>query len=71
VKTSPKQTQSMLRYASLATQLMVMLLVAVWLGYKVDGWLNWRIPVCMILFPLTALIVSLWKLVKDLSNQKK
>jgi hypothetical protein len=70
VKTPPEKTQSVLRYASLATQWMVMMLVAVWLGYKVDKWLEWKVPVCIVLFPLTALIVSLWKLVKELGKPK-
>ena len=71
METSPKETNSILRYAGLATQWMVMMLIAVWLGYKADSWLRWRVPVCIVLFPLAALTVSLWKLIKDLGKTKK
>lgn len=58
-----------MRYASLATQLMVMLLLAVWAGYKIDLYLNWKFPVFLILFPLLALVLSLIKLIVDLSKK--
>ncbi len=60
-----------MRYAGLATQWLVMLLLAVWAGYKVDGWLGWGVPVFLVLLPLVALSVSLWKLVKEFNNPQK
>lgn len=69
--TTPRDTQSVLRYAGLATQWIVMLLVAAWAGIKVDGWLKWKIPVCTILFPLVALIYSFWRLINELGKPKK
>lgn len=68
---SQHQPQNSLRYAGLATQWMVMLLIAVFAGYKVDQWLKWKIPVCLIVFPLIALAVSLWQLIKEFSKPKK
>jgi hypothetical protein len=65
------QPQNILRYAGLATQWLVMLGVAVWGGINADGWLNWKVPVCTILFPLAALIFSLWRLIKELNKAKK
>ena len=68
---APKQTQSVLRYAGLATQWMVMLLVAVWIGHQIDKWTNWKIPVFIILLPLIALVLSFWKIINELSKPKK
>ena len=48
---TPEQPQSMMRYAGLATQWMVMMLLGVWLGYKLDKWLHWQFPLFLILFP--------------------
>ena len=62
---------SAMRYAGLATQWLVMLLLAVWAGYKIDGMLKWRIPLFLILFPLISLSFSLWKLIKELNGPKK
>lgn len=62
---------SMMRYAGLATQWMVLLLVAMWGGMKLDKLLAWSIPICTILFPLVAIIYSLWKLIQDFNQPKK
>ncbi|MCF8450191.1 MAG: hypothetical protein K9G49_10010 [Taibaiella sp.] len=60
-----------MRYAGLATQWMVMLLVAVWGGHQIDKQTNWKIPLFLILFPLLSLSISLWQLVKELNSSKK
>ena len=60
---------NMMRYASLATQWMAMLGLGVWLGYKLDKYLG-TTPVFLILFPLTALFVSLWGIIKEVNKKK-
>lgn len=67
----PKQSQSMMRYAGLATQWMVMLLIAVWGGHKIDGLIHWKFPLFLILFPLIALGLSMWQLIKELNRKGK
>lgn len=62
---------NMMRYAGLATQWMVMLAVATWAGYKLDQLVKWRVPVFLILFPVLALAVSMWQLIKELNKPKK
>ncbi len=71
VMSTQKETQSTLRYAGLATQWMVMLLIAVWAGLKIDGWLKWKLPLFTILFPLCSLIFSMWRLINEVSKKKK
>lgn len=60
-----------MRYIGLGTQWMVMLLVAVWAGYKVDIFTNWKLPLFLILFPLISLSLSLWQLIRELNKPKK
>jgi F0F1-type ATP synthase assembly protein I len=59
-----------MRYAGLATQWMVMLLAGVWLGLKLDRYIGWKFPLFTILFPLIALIVSLWGIIKEFNKKK-
>ena len=65
----PEENNSM-RYAGLATQWMAMLGLGAWLGYKLDKWLGWQMPLFVILFPLIALFVSLWGIIKEVSKKK-
>jgi hypothetical protein len=60
-----------LRYAGLATQWMVTLLLAVWLGYEADyKWIGWRLPVTIIILPLLALVMLFWQLIKSFNKPK-
>ena len=59
-----------MRYAGLATQWMVMMLAGVWVGLKLDKYLQWRVPVFVILFPLVALVISLIGIVKEFNRKK-
>jgi len=59
------------RYMGLATQWFVVLLIAVWAGYKADKVLGWSVPLFLILLPLISLAFSLWRLVKELNGQRK
>lgn len=66
-----KKYNGTMRYAGLATQWMVMLGVACWLGYSLDfKWIGWKFPLFLILLPLAALGVSLWQLIKEFNKPK-
>ena len=65
-----QQSQNTLRYAGLATQWVVMLLAAVWIGNKVVHWLHLNIAF-IIVFPLISLAVSTLLLFKELNKPKK
>lgn len=58
-----------MKYAGLATQWMVMLGGGVWLGYLLDHKIGWRVPLFTILFPLIALVVSLWQIIKEFNKK--
>ena len=59
-----------MKYAGMATQFIVTLGVAIFIGYKVDHWIGWRFPLLTILLPLTAIISLLYKIYLE-SNPKK
>ncbi|MBS1589027.1 MAG: hypothetical protein JST52_05385 [Bacteroidetes bacterium] len=61
-----------MRFAGLASQWMVMLLIAVWLGWKIDfKWIGWKFPLFLILIPLLALSMSLWQLIREFNKPQK
>ncbi len=66
----PENKNNMMRYAGLATQWMLMLLLAVWGGMWLDKKTAWPIPVFVLLLPLIALFVSLYGLIKEFNNKK-
>ena len=66
----------LIRYASLGTQFLVSLGLAVFLGLKADKWLKISAPLLVWLLPLIVLIGMLYKIIKDTSkpqdkNEKK
>ena len=69
--TEKNRNASTMRYIGLGTQWMVMLSIAVWGGWKLDQVIGWKFPLLLILFPLLALGVSLWQLIKEFNKPKK
>lgn len=63
------KTSAVLRYAGLATQLLVLLGLAVWGGLKLDERLGFR-ALLVIILPVLALVVSLVQLIRSLNNKK-
>ncbi|MBV7532940.1 AtpZ/AtpI family protein [Chitinophaga sp. sic0106] len=67
----PKQNKSdnnvgnIMRYAGLAFQMMATLGLAVFIGYKLDQKIGWRFPVCLIVFSLGGLVVTLRQILND------
>ena len=65
-----KRSPNIMRFAGLATQWMVTLLIAVWGGHKIDKWIGWKFPVFLMLLALGALAFSFWQLMNELNNRK-
>jgi uncharacterized membrane protein YhiD involved in acid resistance len=59
-----------MKYAGMATQFIVTLGVAIFIGYQVDQWIGWRFPLLTSLLPLAAIISLLYKIYIE-SNPKK
>ncbi len=60
----------LMKYVGLATQLMVSLALAVFVGLKLDQWLHFSTPLLVWILPLLVLIVMIWQIIKDTSNKK-
>ena len=58
------------KYAGLATQLLIALALAVYLGMKVDGWLHFKIPLTVWIFPLVVIAAVMYKVIKDTGTKK-
>jgi hypothetical protein len=66
-----KPAQNTMRFAGLATQWMVIMLIAVWAGNEIDKLLAWKFPAFLIVFALGALAFSFWQLINELNRTKK
>lgn len=53
-----------MKYAGMASEMLAMLGIAVLAGYGLDRWAGWSLPIFLIIFPLLALAVFLWRLIK-------
>lgn len=58
------------KYAGLATQLLVALGLAVYLGLKVDGWLHFKMPIAVWILPLAVIAAVMYKVIKDTGTKK-
>lgn len=73
IRSTPSSTQSkrdLLRYAGLATQLLVYLSLAVFGGLKADRWLH-CFPLLTALLPLLVLAAVFYKLFKETGSNKR
>ena len=54
-----------MRYAGLATQMLVGLGIAVFIGLKADKWLKLSFPILSWLLPLLVLAAIIYKIIKE------
>ena len=67
---APKENNRLLyKYLGLATQIMISLALAVFLGLKADKWLSFRTPLLVWILPLLVLGVMIWQVIKDTSKK--
>lgn len=65
-----KSDRLLWQYAGLATQLLVSLGVALFLGNWLDEKIGWGLALLVWIMPLIVLIGTMYKLIKDTSNKK-
>lgn len=67
----PKENKrnDIMKYASLGTQMIVLLGLGVWGGLKLDEKLN-TAPLFLVLLPVLALFISLYQLYRQLVSKK-
>ena len=62
--------QTLMQYAGLSTQLLILIGAAVFAGIKLDSWLHFSTPLATWLFPLIAILALMIKIIKDTSKNK-
>lgn len=65
-----KDNSLLFKYAGLATQLLIGLGLAVFLGMKTDEWLHFRMPLAVWLLPLAVIAAVIYKVIKDTAPKK-
>ena len=63
-----KPFNSYLKYGSLAIQLAVTIGLFAWLGYLLDGWLNLKYPIFLIVFVFVAFAGMMYQLYKSIDR---
>jgi len=60
-----------MRYAGLATQMVVSLGIAVFIGLKTDKWLKLSFPILSWLLPLLVLAAIIYQIIKETGPKNK
>jgi F0F1-type ATP synthase assembly protein I len=69
-KDKGQSSTSAMRYLGLASQLFISIGVALWLGWKLDGFFSFQSPWLIWILPLVIVVSSLIKIIID-TNKKK
>jgi F0F1-type ATP synthase assembly protein I len=66
-----KSLDNYARYSSIAFQMLVIILIGVFGGIKLDEWLKLTIPVFTIVFSILAVSLSIYTVTRDLLKTRK
>jgi hypothetical protein len=69
-KRPPDSRQAYMKYANMATQMLVIIGVGVFGGYKLDKWLGNKIPVYTLVLSLLSVTAAIYLSVKDFLKKK-
>lgn len=64
-KKQPEDKNAMMRYASMGTQMMVIIGLGVFGGVKLDEYLGWKTPVCTLVLSLLSVAAAIYLSIKD------
>lgn len=59
-----------MKYASMGTQMLITIGLGVFLGIKLDKWLNLKFPVFTVVLSLLSVFAAIYLAVKDLLKRK-
>jgi len=59
------------RYSSIAVQMLLIILIGVFGGMKIDQWIAWKFPVFTTILSVSAVILSIYIVTKDLWGKSK
>jgi len=66
-----KSLDNYTRYSSIAFQMLIIILIGVFGGIKLDQWLKLTVPVFTIVLSILAVILSIYTVTKDLLKPTK
>ena len=69
-KKQPENSNAYMRYATMGTQMLVIIGIGVFGGYNLDKWLDFKVPVFTLLFSLGSVAAAIYLSVKDLIKKK-
>ena len=69
-QSSNDNKKDLIRYAGMGTQMLVMIGIAVFLGFKADKWLKFSFPLLVWLLPLLTICGLLYQFFKETSKKK-
>ncbi|MCX6271223.1 MAG: AtpZ/AtpI family protein [Bacteroidetes bacterium] len=58
------------RYSGMAFQMLAIILLGVFAGLKLDGWLHWNKPLFTVVFSLLGVVVAIFTVTHDLLKNK-
>ena len=65
-KQKQKQFNAYTKYSGLALQMMAIIAVGTYCGFRLDKYLGWKFPVCTVVLSLLSVGIAIWNAVKDL-----
>jgi len=68
-KNLKQEANSYLKYSGLGLQLLITILAAGWVGYKIDEYLSFKFPVFMLVLGFAAFGGSLYQLYKKIKRE--
>jgi len=71
LKKKKKYLDNYTRYTSIAFQMLVIILVGVFGGYKLDQWLEWEAPVFTVSLSVLSVILAIYYVTRDLLKKDK
>ncbi len=63
-----RSAKNLIQYSSLAIEMMLSILIASWLGNKLDIKLKLKYPIFLSLFSLSSIIINIYLVIKKLTN---
>lgn len=68
-KDKKESNKDLLRYGGLTMQFLVAIGLSVFLGYKIDEWTGWNMPLAVWILPLIFILGMIIKIIIDTSKK--
>ena len=69
-KNQPDDSRAYMKYATMGTQMLVIIGLGVFGGYRLDKWLELKVPVFTLLLSLLSVAAAIYLSIKDLLKKK-